>query len=252
MPELVMQPATGTSGGWTTNGIATFSLGEQQVIHATLDEHIAMQKQKLGIKNPTLKVDWYFKLLKKKFNVLENATFDRRIKRIEELWSEAVDNGQDGLAARLLRKISEETKKSIAYAKGYRNYVLKEDIWKHKSNINGGHISDTEFSKYTEFIPKSVLAKKKEVDGIFDKFVILHYYNNEIEKKLEKKEKLTDSERSAKRDPILFGIIDESPEEWFFIDDWETDDDKLTLDDLIDADVEINKITKTPDLTINK
>jgi len=238
--NLTTSTITTTTGDWGISGNMYYSIDGSGNISGTLSQGSNGKRK--------IKVDWYFKLLKKKLNTLENIVFDRRLKKIEELWGEAVESGQDAFAERLLRIISEETRKSILYAKGYKSYIKKDDVWKYKNNILDGHISDTKFKDYPCPLPKDVLQMKKEATPYFDEFVILHYYNPEIEKKLQKREKLTPEEIRKKSDPILFGIIKEAPEEWFFICDWITDEDKLTLEDLLDADVEVNKITKTPNI----
>ncbi len=189
-----------------------------------------------------------FKYIKKKFGLLEGIILDRRLKKLEKAFYQAVDNGQEALGEKILKELARETRESILYAKGIRHFVEREAIWKVKHKIKGGHISDTKFEDYTRVIPKDVLKKKKEYENIFDGFVIYHYYDSEVEKKLEKKQKMSSDEVAKMRDPILFGYIKET-DRLYFIADWEDEYCDLTFDEIIDV-VGENKLSKYPALDL--
>ena len=185
-----------------------------------------------------------FKYIKKKFGILENLAIKRRLEKLEKACYQAIENGQEALGNKFLREIARETRESTLYAKGIRHFVEREDIWKVKNKIKDGHISDTRFEDFTKVIPKDVLKKKKEVESFFDGFVIYHYYNNEVEDKIAKKQKMSESEKQKMKDPILFGYIKET-DRLYFVADWEDEYCDLTFDELIDV-VGENKLTKYP------
>ena len=157
-----------------------------------------------------------------------------------------MENGQEALGNKLLLELAREVKESAIYAKGIRYYVDREVLSRVKNKIRDGHISDTKLKDYTRVIPKDVLAKKKAVEDVFDGFVIYHYYNNAIEKKLEKKQQMSPDEKRNMKDPILFGWINEC-DRLYFIGDWEDEYCDLTFDEIIGVVGEA-KLSKTPTL----
>jgi hypothetical protein len=189
-----------------------------------------------------------FKYIKSKFGILEKLFLDRRLKKLEKAFYQAIENGQEALGNKILNNLARETRESILYAKGIKNFVEREDICRYKNKIKGGHISDTKLEEYTRVIPRDVLKKKKAVEMIFDGFVVYHYYEDAVEKKLEKKQKMSEDEKSKMRDPILFGYIKET-DRLYFIADWEDEYCDLTFEEIVDVIGE-NKLTKYPDLTL--
>lgn len=189
-----------------------------------------------------------FKYIKKKFGTIEKIFIERRLDKLEKAFYNAVDNGQEMLSQKLLSEIAREQRETLLYACNIRTFVERDAINKVKLNIRGGHISDTLLKNYTRVIPRDVLEKKKKVEHLFDDFVIYHYYNNEIEQKLEKKQEMSDEEKSAMRDPILFGTIKET-NRLYFIADWEDEFCDLTFDEIVDV-VATGKIDKKPNLNV--
>lgn len=186
-----------------------------------------------------------FKYIKSKFGILEKMSLDRRLKKLEDAVYKALENGQDFLANKMLKAIAKETRESVLYAKGIKYFVEREDVWKYKNKIKGGHISDTLLKNYTRVIPPNVLKEKKKTDGLFDEYVIFHYYEKAVEEKLEKKQQMTADEKAKMKDPILFGVIKET-DRLYFIADWEDEYCDLTFDEIVDVIGE-NKLTKYPE-----
>jgi len=200
---------------WGTNGTIGFST--------------EVTTKKDGI-HPVL----YFKYIKSKFKYLEKIKLDSRLKRLEKAFYQAMENGQNALGEKIINILARETRESAIYAKGIRHFIERDDLTKHKRNIKGGHISDTLLKDFTRVIPKNVLAKKEKVKDVFDDFVIYHYWNEEAEKKIEKKQEITPDEKAKLRDPVLFGIIKET-NRLYFIADWEDEFCDLTFSEIIDA-----------------
>lgn len=185
-----------------------------------------------------------FKYIKKKFGLLDGLKLKIRLARLERAFNQAVDNGQEVLGEKFLRELTREARESMIYAKGIKSYVECDDVMKVKNKIRDGHISDTKFEDFTKVIPKDVLKKKQDTDGIFDGYVIYHYYNPEVEKKIAEKQKMTPDEVAKMKDPILFGYIKET-NRLYFIADWEDEYCDLTFEELIDV-VGENKLEKYP------
>lgn len=185
-----------------------------------------------------------FKYIKSRFGLLEGFTLRRRLKRLEKAFYKAVDNGQEALGEKIMRELARETRESFMYAKGIRRFVEIDDVLKVKNKIRDGHISDTKLKHYTRVIPKDVLKKKRKVEMCFDDYVIYHYYNPEVEKKVAAKQKMTPDEEAKMRDPILFGLIKET-NRMYFIADWEDEFCDLTFDEICEV-VGEGKISKHP------
>ena len=195
---------------------------------STLIGQLTIKKEKSI--SPTL----YFKSVKMKMGILENMRLNSRIKKLEKAFDVASNNGQIALSEKLLTNLVIQYKESYMYAKGFKLFIEREDLHKHKNNIKDGHISDTAFEYYTRVIPKNVLDKKKKAEGLFDNFVIYHYYNRDLEQKAEKSQKMTREEIQNMKDPILFGRINEN-DRLYFIADWEDEYCNLSFNDIVDV-----------------
>lgn len=227
---------TSTSNGWDISGTA------EQVTNLTS----AKIENKEGL-HPKL----VFRFMKKKMSILGDFKYKKRIKKLEKLAQEYLDLGHYALSEKFLNKITEEMVFSEMYGVGIKFYLEKSIINKYKYKVRGGHISDTPFDKYTGVIPKNILKEKAKLEklGIFDEFIIYHYFNSELEEKKEKKEPISSDEKLAMKDPILFGINSKLPNKLFFIEDWESEHCDLSFSELIDTlDVEEKEITITSNI----
>jgi len=120
-------------------------------------------------------------------------------------------------------------------AAGFTSYVAEDMLIDFLKKSERGATVD--FLRYYEDeIPQDVIAKKIEVDKlmVFDNYVVVHY--NDAIRRAEKVEKETSAKeekkaREKRRDPILFGLIKNS-RKLYYICDWTTDTDDLTLEKL--------------------
>lgn len=188
-----------------------------------------VNQKKFGV-HPEL----YFKYIKKKFGMLDGMRLSSRLKKLEKAFHESIDGGQEALGEKMMHELLRETRESVLYAKGIRLFIERQDINKHKHNIRDGHISDTLLKNFTRIIPKNVLEKKRKYDGVFDDFVVFHYWNEEANKKIEEKQRMTADEKNKMRDPVLFGIIRET-DRLYFIADWEDEFCDLTFEEMVDV-----------------
>lgn len=235
--------ATTSSAGTSNTGMSL----NGNLVWTDVNNNIIELKASLGINdNGKIHPVLAFKYIKSKFGLMEKLTLDRRLEKLEKAIYQAIENGQEFLAEKFMKELARETRESLLYAKGVRYYIEKSDLHKYKHKIKGGHISDTDFKNYTRVIPKDVLAEKKKYEQFFDSFVIYHYYDKEVEKKLEEKQKMTPDEVSKMKDPILFGRINET-DRLYFLADWEDEYCDLTFDEIVDV-VGENKLTKYPEI----
>lgn len=120
-------------------------------------------------------------------------------------------------------------------AEGFEKYVSEDAMIEVLKKSERGMTVD--FLRYYEDeIPQDVVQKKVAVDGlmVFDNYVVVHY--SDAIRKAEKVEKETSEKeekkaRERRRDPILFGMIKNS-RKLYYIADWKTEDDDLTLEKL--------------------
>ncbi len=193
----------------------------------------SIQQVSIEKKQGDIHPELYFKFIKKKFGLLDGQRFNKRIKALETAFDKAVESGQSMLSEKVLEELVVHAKESAIYSKGFKLFIEKEDLNKYKNKIRDGHISDTQLKDFTRVIPDKVLDKKKKTDGLFDGYVIYHYWNQETEDKTAKKQKMSSDEKARMRDPVLFGWIKET-NRLYFIADWEDEYCDLSFEEVVD------------------
>ncbi len=214
----------GAATGLYTWRLDTTDIGESQPSESPVAWANDSKGNRIGI-SPIL----YFKYVKSKFSVLERSKLEKRLKKLEAALYEAIDNGQELLSKKLLDQYNLHFRETLIYSKGITKCINKQDLNKHKRSIRDGHISDTRYADYTRVIPKRVIDKKKKLDGLFDDFVIYHYYNADA-KDLKA---LSADEKQKMKDPVLFGIINGS-DNLYYIDEWDDDYCDLSFEEIVD------------------
>lgn len=193
----------------------------------------------------------YFKYIKSKFNMIERHKIDQRLKQIEAAFDEAAANGQDLLAEKFLNALNLAAKESLLYAKGVTKYIDRDVLQKYKNKIRGGHISNTMLKDFTRVIPKKHCQKINTVKDIFDGIEIWHYHNEDAMRAVEKKQKMSQDEKSKMRDPVAFGLIKGS-NNMYFITEWDDIHCDLSFEEIIAVvgkkEQVKHVITKTPKL----
>lgn len=117
---------------------------------------------------------------------------------------------------------------AILIAMGLKKYVTEEQVYDFYELVGQDkHLKLTWIRNFNRIIPEEVYEIKKDVDErkIFDNYVILHY------DPLNNGEKLTKEEIAHKKDPILFGVIENS-RKLYYIADWKDEYCDLTLEDM--------------------
>ena len=147
---------------------------------------------------------------------------------ITNLLNRAAKNNQRALVDELLKKKQVLIGECVLVKNGYTEYVSEEKMIEFFLKCKKGVRIDF-IRNYTGLIPFPVAEKKDELDKlmVFDNYCIAHYDPNmEVFK-------ISEEDRAAqrRRDPILFGLI-EGSRRLYYVADWVTDTDSLTLEEL--------------------
>lgn len=235
--------SSNTSSGWFVDGSAFYDFGDYGDVSMTVDKS---KKQK------GMRAKLFFKLAKKKFGTLEKMRLNNRVKKLEKAFNKAIKDGQNALAEKFMDKLIQETRECMLAAKGIKFFIESGDLNKYKHKVRGGHIADTPFEKFTRVIPPKAIKMKKKFEGIFDGFIIYHYWN-ECQKDVKK---MTPDEKQDMKDPILFGTFKDDSR-LYFLADWTDSKCDLNFDEIVDviaeeADKEDKDfiIKRNPDLKI--
>lgn len=147
---------------------------------------------------------------------------------ITNLINRATKNNQRALVDELLKKKQVLIGECVLVKNGYTEYVSEEKMieffLKCKKGVRIDYIRN-----YTGLIPFPVAEKKDELDKlmVFDNYCIAHYDPNMEVFKISEEDRAV----QRRRDPILFGLI-EGSRRLYYVADWVTDTDSLTLEEL--------------------
>ena len=124
---------------------------------------------------------------------------------------------------------------AVVVAAGFTSYITEATMIDFIRKSERGTMVD--FLRYYEDeIPQEVVDKKLAADQlmVFDNYVVA-YYSDLIHKAVATRQRISAKEeqkvRERRRDPILFGVIKNS-RKLYYICDWTTDTDDLTLEKL--------------------
>jgi hypothetical protein len=179
-----------------------------------------------------------FKLWKAKLGPVGKVTYKRRLKKIEQLVAKYQKLGHNALAEQFRRRIVEATKLAEVAGAGIKFMIDREFVDSRRFMIRKGQISRTRLDEFTRVVPDKVLKKVQAMRklGVFDDFLVYHYWDDEVAAKLQKLQKMSQKEQEAmadRKDPILFGVCNGVPEQLFFIADWDDEYCDLTFDELV-------------------
>lgn len=195
--------------------------------------------EKLGLKNFSVKepnvklptIEESFEWIKKTFEIPSSELMEKHKRLIDAAIERLTKVGQTAKASEI-EKHAFILAGELALAKDARfaKYLTEDQIIKLMMKAEKG--INIEFIRYyNELIPTDVIEKKLEADKlcIFDNYAIIHY-----DKTVENfRQTVTIEEerrdRIRRRDPILVGLIQGS-RKLYFIADWETEQDDLTLE----------------------
>lgn len=166
-----------------------------------------------------------FKYVKRKFTKLEAQKMGRRMKHLEKLADDASDKGQVALGEEFMKKAIKELRESEIYACGFSKFIEEEEI-ERLLDMTGRSIVETELKNFIHPIPKKAATKIMRAikKRLFDEYVVLHYDPDDV---------ASEATEEEKKDPIIFGKIEES-NRYYFVADWIDDYCDLTLEDVVE------------------
>lgn len=141
----------------------------------------------------------------------------------------AKENGQTALLEILTKGLFAVRAETQLLALGLKQFLDEEKLVEFVKKSERGLRLDW-IANFIRMIPSSLIEKKRKADeqGIFDNYVVLHYDPQG------KHRADTEEEIAKKKDPILFGVI-ENKRRLYFIGDWVDEFCDLTLDKIADV-----------------
>lgn len=156
----------------------------------------------------------------------EAQDYINRLNLYDEVIKQAKEAGQIARLEQLMiaRKIVQL--ESMLIAAGFGKYMSEDTAVEFATKCQKGLRLDW-VCNFTRPIPPDILAKKVEIDRlqVFDNYVIMHYDPDA------QAFALTKQQEEAKKDPILFGVI-EGVRKLYYIGDWKDDVCSLTMEEV--------------------
>jgi hypothetical protein len=177
---------------------------------------------------PTITVEEFFRSAHN--SLAEIRIVDERAKGYAAAIAKARGAGQWALAEQLVKGAAAERAEAqlAAMGCGLNRYVEEADLVAFVKKAPKAVRLDW-IRNFARLIPDDVLDRKAAADRrhVFDNYVVCHY---DPERKSWAE---TEAERAARRDPILFGLID-GRRRLYFVGDWIDETCDLTLDEIAD------------------
>jgi len=147
----------------------------------------------------------------------------------EKVLKEAHNTGQTALKEKLTQQLHAVRGEAHLFDLDLKKFITADTLIKFVKQSPKGLRLDW-LPNFTRRIPKDCIERKKKCDDrfVFDNYVILHYDPKG------KSYRETKAEAEARRDPILFGVM-EGRERLYFIGDWIDEECDLTLEDIATA-----------------
>lgn len=212
----------------TNNSIISVNAKKKSWFRRMLDKFAPSPKVKEEIGEPADKV---FDDIKTAMMAPTNEELLRSKKVVDTVEKQLKVSGQYEIAEKVNSSRGVLEAELALVSSGQLKYISEEQIIKFMLLSERG--MRLEYLRYYANILPSEVAKRKIVfDGllVFDNYCVL-YYDGGAPKFSLIKEVIDDQERLKRRDPILFGMIKGS-RKLYYVTDWVTDDDDLTLDKL--------------------
>jgi hypothetical protein len=185
------------------------------------------RKNKTSVKTTHKKLLTFFSEIVKNINTLVDLSDS--ISHYENLIKQAVQLNQTALKENLEKKLIVIKNEIILYTNGITKFITERQLVDfYKKTDENKNLKLTWIKNYIRLIQSEVLDIKNNIDKleVFDNYVILHYDPDNIATDL------TEKEKEIAKDPILFGVFENS-NKLYFIADWKDDYCDLTLDDII-------------------
>lgn len=175
----------------------------------------------------------FFDSIKSGVTLLNTKDVEEVLEKYFEVLNNAQSNNQTALVE-IVKDYAEVLKYELVLSQSkFNNFLSEEDIVRFY-NVASKHerlktkLCLTYVKNFIKIIPDEITKLKQEADElkVFDNYVILHYdYDGKAVDD-------TKEEKQKKKDPILFGVINNS-KKLYYIGDWVDDYCDLTLDVII-------------------
>jgi len=225
---------SGTMGlvGGNTITISGFSTMET-VSTSQNDEFETSRKLGIGLSQKpdgTMSPKLYFKYVKHKFSPLQEKKIKERIYNLRTLIAQAELTDQKALYEEYQKLIVAAIREQEAFVCGIQHFIKKETIERFIKKVEDKVVKLKPSAEFPRPIPQDVLDKWTKVKerAIFDKFFIL--YTDYVDEKLK-----TNKQRIIEKDPILFGVFDVAPDNYYPIADWEDEYCDITVEKLVET-----------------
>lgn len=163
-------------------------------------------------------------------NPEEIQLLEERNLAFETMLDIAQKAGQTSLAKQLETERSVRLLENVLYVQGMKRYISEAQILRFVENCEKGLCLDW-VAKFVRPIPAAVVQAKVKCDemGLFDNYCVLHYDpDNKGTTKQDRAE-----EAARRRDPILFGVIENS-RKLYFVGDWVDQYCDLTFEQIVE------------------
>lgn len=197
-----------------------------------------------------LTIQEYFRSIKMSCQELQKL--DNRMEGYTTAVKHAEDFGQKALAEDLKSRIEVIKLESRMYAMGITKVITEEQVVEFTKDTEKG-LQLIWIRNFDRIIPASLLSIKKRADEleIFDNYVVLSYdpQKKSYKQTKEEYERQKAADEAKRRDPILFGVLENS-RKLYYLGSWVDEFCDLTLDKFIEKFGE-DAITKN-DINVNK
>lgn len=185
-----------------------------------------------------------FKFIKKRFNILQQRKLSVRLEKVCQLLQTAEACQQIALRDKIKEKFGKFLREQEIIACGFIDYIDKDTLQRFINRCNKKVIKLTKLKNYIRVIPKGVRAKLERAQKakLFDEYIILH---------TDPDDKAVEKTAEEKKDPILFGIINESPL-YYVVGDWVDKYCDITMDKIFEelSDLDKDDYKIEPDVKI--
>ena len=171
-------------------------------------------------------IEQFFQSVKLQGRQLEIVV--ERARGYEQAMIKAKQAGQQALYEQLGHGLEAHRNESRLLAIGLDRYLDEQDVVRFYKQSKRGLRLDW-VANFSRQIPDAVLGRKLQADqlGCFDNYCVLHY--DPQARAYEETEK----QKAARRDPILFGMM-QGRRRLYFVGDWVDEQCDLTLDQMAD------------------
>lgn len=178
---------------------------------------------------PNIDVEQFFNNIKTQFSYINGS------KEVEKYYLNSIEQAKKLGQTALLEKLTSQRNVVLNECKLKENKINKfvtEDqvVEFYKSVGKPDTLKLSWIKNFTRIIPSKAVELKEKADqlNVFDNYVVLHY-----DPENESEEDTNKEKEEKKKDPILFGVMENS-RRLYFIADWVDDYCDLTLDKMME------------------